>query len=299
MSASKKRGLGRGLATLLSDITPKQNEAQAITAETVVMQNSVGLQTLPVDMLQRGKYQPRKNMDQQALQELADSIKASGIIQPIVVRKVGNENYEIIAGERRWRAAQLAGLHEVPVVVRDIDDHQASALALIENIQREDLNALEEALALQRLIHEFTLTHEEVANLVGKSRATITNLLRVLNLNNDVQKLLELNQIELGHAKALLSLTGSQQSQVAQIVVARGFSVRETEHYVRNLLQGVATPEKKTKTLSADVLHVQERLSEVLGAKVNLSYNAKGKGKIQIQYNNLDELQGILEHFKV
>lgn len=296
----KKRGLGRGLATLLSDLTPKQHDAaHPIVAETVVMQSDMGLHTLPVDMLQRGKYQPRKTMDQQALQELADSIKVSGIIQPIVVRKIEDNKYEIIAGERRWRAAQLASLHEVPVVVRDIDDHQASALALIENIQREDLNALEEAFALQRLIQDFGLTHEEVAKLVGKSRATITNLLRVLNLNGDVQKLLEQNQIELGHAKALLSLTGTQQSQVAQIVVTRGFSVRETEHYVRNLLQGIAAPEKKHKTVPADTLHLQERLSEVLGAKVNLSYNAKGKGKILIQYNNLDELQGILDHFKV
>ncbi len=293
MTSVKKRGLGRGLASLLSDMTPKA-EAPVAAVPSLLS----GLQVLGVDLLQRGKYQPRKTMDAQALQELADSIKASGIIQPIIVRKIAADKYEIIAGERRWRAAQLAGLHEVPVVIKDIDDHQASALALIENIQREDLNALEESFALQRLIQEFGLTHEEVASLIGKSRATITNLLRVLNLNQDVQKLLEQGQIELGHAKALLSLTGTQQSQAAQMVVAKGYSVRETERYVRGLTQLSATT-SKTKTVSPDVRHLQQRLAEVLGARVNLSYNAKGKGNITIRYNSLDELQGILDHFKV
>lgn len=294
--SSKKRGLGRGLATLLSDISQKTDNVHPIAVNTPVKPEA-SLHTLPIDVLQRGKYQPRKTMDPQLLQELAESIRHSGIIQPIVVRKISQEKYEIVAGERRWRAAQLAGLQEVPVVIKEIDDHQASALALIENIQREDLNALEEAQAMHRLVEDFGLTHEELARSVGKSRATITNLLRVLNLNSDVQILLENNQIELGHAKALLSLTGVQQSQAAKMVVARGYSVRETERYVRNLAQLSAAATHKAQPVAPEVRHLQQRLSEVLGAKVNLNYNAKGKGKIVIQYNNLDELQGILEHF--
>ena len=291
MSTIKKRGLGRGLATLLSDLS-----VETVTTHKPVSTQTV-LQTLPMDVLQRGKYQPRKTMDQAALQELAISIKTSGIIQPLVVRHMGSQRYEIIAGERRWRAAQLAGLSEVPVIIKEIDDHQASALALIENIQREDLNPLEEAQALERLIQEFDLTHEAVANLVGKSRVTITNLLRILNLNPDVQKLLEQNKIELGHAKALLALTGTQQTQAATQSVSLGFSVRELERYIHHL-QTSASP-KKQEVLPADIRHLQTRLSEKLGAKVTLTHSEKGKGTILICYNNLDELDGILNHFNL
>ncbi|MBI5447986.1 MAG: ParB/RepB/Spo0J family partition protein [Gammaproteobacteria bacterium] len=294
MSTTKKRGLGRGLATLLGDIPLKQAGGPAVRGDA---DKEIALQSLSVNELRPGKYQPRKTMDSQLLQELAESIKHSGVIQPIVVRKSVSGGYEIIAGERRWRAAQLAGLADVPVVIKNIDDHHASAIALIENIQREDLNALEEANAMHRLIEEFGLTHEDLARSVGKSRTTISNLLRVLNLNPDVQKLLAQNQIELGHAKALLSLVGTQQSQAAQKVVSAGYSVRETEQYVRHVAQLLASGTPVATRIDPQVRHIQQRLSEALAAKVKLTCNSKGKGNITIVYNSLDELQGILEHF--
>lgn len=295
MSTVKKRGLGRGLASLLSEVAPVvQAPPTVVIPSHSDSSTKSALQTLPVDLLQRGKYQPRKTMDEQSLQELAASIKHAGIIQPLVVRQVSVGRYEIVAGERRWRAAQLAGLHEVPVVVREINDHEASALALIENIQREELNAFEEAQALQRLINEFSLTHEELAQSLGKSRATITNLLRVLNLNADVQRLLASNQIELGHAKVLLGLSGQQQSQAAQQVVARGLSVRETEQYIRQLQQIGLAPKADKSAVSADIRTLQDRLSGVLGAKVTFSHHANGKGKMIIDYDDLNQLDGIL-----
>lgn len=296
MSTVKKRGLGRGLASLLSEV----NQAAALSSESSDSSVSSqalqkGLQTLPVDLLQRGKYQPRRHMDEQALNELAASIKVSGIIQPLVVRKVAEQRYEIIAGERRWRAAQLAGLHDVPVVLREIDDHQASALALIENIQREDLNPLEEAVAYQRLIDEFSLTHEGLADLVGKSRAAISNTLRILHLNADVQVLLSEGKLEFGHAKVLLALTGAQQSQAAKQVAMRALSVRETEQYVKQLQSFEQMKGKGGAKLIPEIRDLQEKLSALLGAKVKIQHSASGKGKMLIAYSDLDQLDGILQ----
>lgn len=293
MSTVKKRGLGRGLASLLSEV----NQVAAVSSESSVPTQALqkGLQTLPVDLLQRGKYQPRRHMDEEALSELAASIKVSGIIQPIVVRKLDEQRYEIIAGERRWRAAQLAGLHDVPVVLRDMDDHQASALALIENIQREDLNPLEEALAYQRLIEEFSLTHEALAELLGKSRAGISNTLRILHLNSDVQTLLSEGKLEFGHAKVLLALSGVQQSQAAKQVALRALSVRETEQYVKQLQQFEQMKSQGGAKLIPEIRDLQDKLSALLGAKVKIQHSASGKGKMLIAYSDLDQLDGILQ----
>ena len=253
------------------------------------------LQLLPIEQLQRGRYQPRRDIETDTLQELADSIKAQGVIQPIIVRQLNAREFEIIAGERRWRAAQLAGLSEVPTLVRDINDETAMAMALIENIQREDLNPLEEANALQRLIDEFQMTQQDVATVVGKSRTAVTNLLRLLKLNPDVKRLLEYGDLEMGHARALLSVTGHAQTKVAQQVVSQALSVRETEQLVRRLLN----PPTKVQPMNSDIntRHLQDNLSEKLGAKVTLKSLRDGKGKLIICYNNIDELDGILEHF--
>ncbi|MGD9164616.1 MAG: ParB/RepB/Spo0J family partition protein [Chromatiales bacterium] len=258
------------------------------------------LNRLPVDLIQRGRYQPRREFDPDALRELADSIAAQGVIQPVVVRPVENDRYELIAGERRWRAAQQAGLDEIPVVIKEVTEEAAMAMGLIENIQREDLNPLEEANALSRLLHEFGLTHQEVAKAVGKSRTTVTNLLRLLELNDDVKQLVETRRLEMGHARALLGLQGDAQSKAADQVVKRGLSVRETERLVRRLQsvgeeakhQHAATP------VDPDVRRLVNDLSERLGAKVDLKQGAKGSGKITIGYNSLDELEGILSHIK-
>ena len=276
------KGLGRGLDALLA------KDEDAGGGDT--------LRTLKLDELQPGKYQPRTHMDQQALQELADSIRVQGVIQPIVVRPVAAGGYEIIAGERRWRAAQLAGLQDIPAVVREVPDQAAIAMALIENIQREDLNALEEATALQRLIDEFDMTHQAAAEAVGRSRTAVSNLLRLLDLDNEVKQLVEHGKLEMGHARALLALTGAAQRDAAQRVVARGLSVRETEQLVRHLLQGKKAPAKKT--IDPDVRRLQDDLCEKLGARVEIEYSAKGKGKLIIEYGNLEQLEGILEFFK-
>ncbi|CCQ11323.1 Chromosome (plasmid) partitioning protein ParB / Stage 0 sporulation protein J [Pseudoalteromonas luteoviolacea B = ATCC 29581] len=298
----KKRGLGRGLDALLSsakpnptaNATPSSHSSPADSAS----ENSVGkadeksLLTLPIEFLQRGKYQPRKDMSEEALEELASSIRAQGVIQPIVVRPVGENRYEIIAGERRWRASQIAKLDVVPCIIKDVADEAAVAIALIENIQREDLNAMEEAIALQRLIDEFALTHQQVADAVGKSRTTVTNLLRLNNLNDDVKILLEHGDIEMGHARSLLALEGHLQSEAANLVVAKALTVRETEKLVRKMLE--PAPEKANKEKDPDVHLLEQQLGENLGAKVEINYNQKGKGKLVISYSSLDELDGII-----
>lgn len=282
----KKPGLGRGLDVLLSSArksTPPEDE--------------VVLQKLPVEQIQPGTYQPRSQMNPQALQELADSIKAQGLVQPVVVRRLTLGGYELIAGERRWRAAQLAGLTTIPAVIREIPDQAAAAMSLIENIQREDLNSLEEALALRRLIDEFGLTHQQTAEAVGRSRAAVTNLLRLLELSPEVKQLLEQRLLEMGHARALLSLTQEEvQFKLAQKVVQRQLSVRETERLVKNLLEG--TPPPKPAMISVDIQRLEQQLADQLGAKVEIRYNKRGRGKMVIEYNNLDELDGILSHIR-
>jgi len=297
--STKRRGLGRGLDALLGGIPSATQPDTKPNQQNNSSENSA-ITTLPVDMLCRGKYQPRSDMRTEALEELADSIRAQGIVQPIVVRPVEGGNYEIIAGERRWRAAQIAGLHDVPVVLRDVPDEAAIAMSLIENIQRENLNPIEEAVALQRLIQEFDLTHQAAAEAVGRSRAAVSNLLRLFDLNDDVKRLLELRELEMGHARALLGLQGRQQSEAAKQVTVRGLSVRETEQLVRRLQN---SPDgKKTRSsaprLDPDIQRLQDELSELLGAKVSFQHSAAGKGRIQLQYNSLDELEGILAHIK-
>lgn len=298
--SAKKRGLGRGLDALLSSSKPASsaNNQQQATAATeqvsdVVAEQSKGeLQKLAIEFLQSGKYQPRKDMSEEALEELASSIRAQGIIQPIVVRQIGADKYEIIAGERRWRAAQLAKLDTVPCIIKDVPDEAAVAIALIENIQREDLNAMEEAIALNRLLNEFELTHQQVAEAVGKSRTTVTNLLRLNNLNEDVKILLEHGDIEMGHARCLLALEGEAQSDAARFAVAKALTVRETEKLVRSILE--PAPKKEQQEKDPDVKQLEQKLAENLGAKVEINYNKKGKGKLVISYTSLDELDGIL-----
>jgi len=280
----KSQRLGRGLDALLSAY-----EAPAQKDE---------LRQIPIDQLQRGKYQPRTHMNQAALEELAASIKAQGVVQPIVARRLSSGSYEIVAGERRWRAAQLAGLETIPAVVRQIPDDAAIAIALIENIQRENLNPIEEANALQRLIDEFGMTHQQVAEAVGRSRAAVTNLLRLLTLNGDVRELLETAKMDMGHARALLGLDGKRQSQTAQQVVDKRLSVRETENLVRRLLATPSGHKSSGARADADIRLLTQQLSEKLGAKVRLQQSAKGKGRLVIEYNSLDELDGILAHIR-
>jgi ParB family chromosome partitioning protein len=299
--AVKKRGLGRGLDALLSATTAAQesvsNEQTRQESEASGGKPGKSMQELPVDLIQRGKYQPRRDMDPESLQELADSIRAQGVMQPIIVRPVSDKKYEIIAGERRWRATQIAGLDSIPVVVRDVSDETAIAMALIENIQREHLNPIEEAVSLQRLQQEFELTQQEVATAVGKSRSTVANLLRLMTLQEDVRISLEHGDLEMGHARALLGLEGMDQSQAARIVIGKGFSVRQTEALVRNLLAAKDnTPQ--TKHLDPDIRRLQDELAEKVGAKVLIKHTARGKGKLVLSYNSLDELDGILSHIK-
>ncbi len=282
----KKRGLGRGLDALLTTGKP------AAPAESQSENRQTELQKLPVEWLQPGKYQPRKDMSQDALEELASSIRAQGVIQPIVVRPVGTDRFEIIAGERRWRASQLAGLAEVPCILKDVPDEAAVAIALIENIQREDLNAMEEAVALQRLLSEFELTHQQVADAVGKSRATVTNLLRLNQLADEVKTLLEHGDIEMGHARAILALPAEQQPDTGRIIAAKQLTVREAESLIRRLLE--PAPVKEVKVKDPDVTALETKLSERFGAPVSISYNRKGKGELVINYSSLPELDGIL-----
>ena len=252
------------------------------------------LRTLPIDVLQPGKYQPRRDFEPQALEELAESIKTQGIIQPIMVRPIANNSYEIIAGERRWRASQLAGLGEIPVVIRELGDEDTIAISLIENIQREDLNSMEEARALQRLLDEFSMTHQQVADSVGKSRSTVTNLLRLHSLHEDVKLMLENGDLEVGHARPLLSLTHNEQSKIAKTIVAKDLSVRETEKLIKK--QQNPTEATTKHTVDPDITRLEDNLSRKLGAKVAIQHTHKGKGKLVIQYNSIDELDGILSH---
>lgn len=254
------------------------------------------LKRIPIEYLQPGKYQPRKEFDREHLQELADSIRSQGIIQPLIVRPLGDRKYEIIAGERRWRAAQLAGLSEVPAITREISDDSAVAMALIENIQRENLNSIEEAEALQRLNHEFAMTHDEIAKMVGKSRSSISNLLRLLSLNSDVKTMLERGDLEMGHAKVVLTLQGEQQSQAAKAIVEKGLSVRDTENYVRKLQE--PAPVKTQQRPDPDIIRLQNTLSDTLAASVTIMHSKNGKGKIIINYNSLDEFDGIVNRIK-
>lgn len=285
--AVKKRGLGRGLDVLLGQAS------SAAASENNLDQQ---LRTLPVELIQRGKYQPRRDMDPQALEELAQSIRAQGVMQPIVVRLIAADRYEIIAGERRWRAAQQAGLDSIPAVIRDVPDEAAIAMSLIENIQREDLNPIEEAIALQRLQQEFELTQQQVADAVGKSRVTITNLLRLMALPDEVKLLLERGDLEMGHARALLGLPAEQQTDAARQVVARGLTVRQTEALVRQWLNPRVDSADTRRDPNIDQL--QQDLAERLGAEVKIQHGAKGKGRLVISYNSLDELDGVLMHIK-
>ena len=294
----KKRGLGRGLDALLgASHAADNNEGEETTGAAPSAADEKILKELPVDLIQRGKYQPRNDIDPESLQELADSIKAQGVMQPIVVRPISDRKYEIIAGERRWRATQLAGLDAIPAVIRDVSDEAAIAMALIENIQREDLNPIEEAASLQRLQREFDLTQQEVATAVGKSRSTVANLLRLMSLQDDVRRLVEHGDLEMGHARALLGLEGADQSQAARTVVGKGLSVRQTEALVRNLLAQKTNPPAE-KTIDPNIRHLQDDLSQRLGTRVQIQHSAKGKGKLILPYSSLDELDGILGHIK-
>lgn len=291
----KKRGLGKSLDALLA-YTGVSKEADNILATEAGHQTAAeALHSLPIVRLQRGKYQPRREFDPEALQELAESIRHQGIIQPIIVRPVG-DNYEIIAGERRYRAAELAGLTEVPAIIRTIPDEAAIAIALIENIQRENLNPIEESMALQRLMDEFGMTHQVMAETLGKSRATISNLLRLLTLPDEVKAMIEKGQLEMGHARTLITLPAATQLEAAQLIVNKGLSVRETENLVRRL----QSPENKLnkQIVDPDILHLQDNLSRQLKLKVAISCNAKGKGKLVIHYRNLAELDNLLAQFQ-
>lgn len=299
---AKKRGLGKGLEALLgSGAAYLKEEATVPVAATETEQSpyNAEFQRLAIDVIQRGRYQPRTNFNLDALQELADSIKAQGVVQPIVVRPLSATpgQYELVAGERRWRAAQLAELHEIPAIIRDISDQETMAVALIENIQRQELNPIEEAKALERLVEEFDLTHQEAADAVGRSRVSVSNLLRLLTLKTDVRHMLEDGQIEMGHARAILGLEEAKQLQAAREVAKKGLSVRETEQLIRRLNK--PENEKVEKAgIDPDTRRLQEDLSEKLGAKVVFQLGNNGKGKMLIHYNSIDELDGILDHIK-
>jgi ParB family chromosome partitioning protein len=309
--AVKKRGLGRGLDALLGPAArPAQPEsaaqggadpepAAAVAAVPAAHPVDGALRFLPVDVIQRGRYQPRVDMHPESLQDLADSISEQGVVQPIVVRGIGNGRYEIIAGERRWRAAQQAGLHEIPAVIRDVEDQAAIAIALIEYIQRENLNPLEEARALKRLIDEFDMTHEKAAHAVGRSRVAVSNLLRLLDLEEAVKGMVERRELEMGHARALLALSGGRQVEAARQVIARGLSVRATERLVQELQRSDA-PRKSPAggSRDPDIQRLEVGLADRLGASVAIRHGPGGKGRLEIRYNSLDELDGILEHIK-
>jgi ParB family transcriptional regulator, chromosome partitioning protein len=299
--SGKKPSLGRGLAEL-SPLLAKRVGAPA--AEPQVLAGD-RLASLPLDLLQRGKYQPRVDMRPETLSELADSIKSQGLVQPILVRPVGGHNpgesqrYEIIAGERRWRAAQMAGLAQIPAVIRDVPDAAAVSMSLIENIQREDLNPLEEARALLRLIEEFGLTHQAAATAVGRSRAAVSNLLRLMELADEVKEMLEQRSIEMGHARALLSLTSRrQQIEVASLVAKKSLSVRETEALVRRIITPHVAPTPESGEQDPDIRRLELELTDKLGAKVEFKHTTSGKGKLVVTYHSLDELEGILGHIR-
>ncbi len=287
MTARKKLALGRNLSSMLSQTTLRHVTEHASDLE---------LRRIPLDVIHPGRNQPRSVFNQEKLEELASSIRAQGVVQPIVVRSTGNGEFELIAGERRWRAAQLAEIDEIPALVRDVSDGVAIALSLIENIQREDLNPLEEATALRRLIDEFQMTHQEAADAVGRSRAAVSNLLRLLELVQEVKDMVDVRAIEMGHARALLSLNEELQVAAAREVVNKGLSVRETENLVRRLLH----PEQRSgRRIDPDILRLQNRIGENLGAKVKIHHLTSGKGKLVISYNDMDEFEGILERLNL
>jgi ParB family chromosome partitioning protein len=307
MTTAKKKGLGRGLDALLGSAreaaAAQSASASDSPAPSALSRPAVGesIQELPIDQIQRGRYQPRRDFDEDRLRELADSIAAQGVIQPIVVRPVGPARYEIVAGERRWRASQQAGLERIPVVVREVGEQAALAIALIENIQRDDLNPLEEAGALQRLLDEFGLSHLQVAEAVGKSRSTVSNLLRLLELEDAVKALLDEGRLEMGHARALLGLRGQAQCNAADQVARLGLSVRETERLVRRF-QAEGTEDKPSgpqpQSLDPNIRRLQDDLADRLGARVAIQHGGKGAGRLVINYNSLDELDGILAHIQ-
>jgi len=303
--SAKKTGLGKGLDALLGDVDLAPPPVVA-SAGSSGRDTDNDLRRIPVDLLRRGAYQPRQDMRQDALEDLADSIRAQGLVQPIVVRPVadrdasGAQQYEIVAGERRWRAAQIAGLTEIPAVVRDLSDSAAIAVALIENIQRENLNPLEAGQALRRLIDEFELTHQEAGEAIGRSRAAVSNLLRLLDLTDAAKQRLRAGELEMGHARALLGISDEKmQAEVAALVAKKGLSVRETEALVKRLLQGGAkTAKKPSGSLDPDIRRLQDDLSDRLGARVQIQHGSKGHGKLVVTYNSLDELDGILAHIQ-
>ena len=294
---AKKRGLGRGLDALLGSSAV---ETTAVADETSETSGEVSreMREIPVDLIRRGKYQPRRDMDGEALEELAESIRLQGVMQPIVLRPVGDDKYEIIAGERRWRATQLAGLDTIPALIKDVPDEAAIAMALIENIQREDLNPIEEAIALQRLQREFELTQQQVADAVGKNRTTVTNLMRLMSLRDDVRTMVEHGDLEMGHGKALLGLPSEEQSAAAKTVVAKSLSVRQTEALVRRLQAERDQPPKPPRKLDPDIRRLQDDIAQRLGTRVQIQHSSSGKGKLVLAYNSLEELDGILDHIK-
>ncbi|MFP4280447.1 MAG: ParB/RepB/Spo0J family partition protein, partial [Halochromatium sp.] len=302
MAALRKKGLGRGLDALLGGArdaaalapNPEPTAAHAEAPSGPVISESV--RELALDQIQRGRYQPRRDFDAERMRELADSIAAQGVIQPILVRPLGADRYELIAGERRWRASQQAGLERIPVVVREVSEQAALAIALIENIQRDDLNPLEEAGALRRLLDEFGLSHQQVAEAVGKSRSTVSNLLRLLELEDGVKALLDEGRLEMGHARALLGVRGDVQLELARQVVARGLSVRETERLIRRIQVEAEAPAGAPFKPDPDpnIRRLQDDLAERLGARVAIQHGRKGTGRLVINYNSLDELDGIL-----
>ena len=319
---SKRRSLGKGLDALLAGSSAAKEGASKSTSTDSAASSqgsmtelggatstggAIGaggveseLRELPIELIERGQYQPRREFAQEALQELADSIKSQGLMQPIVVRPVSDGKFEIIAGERRWRATQLAGLPSIASLVRDVPDEAAIAMALIENIQREDLNPIEEAVALARLQQEFGLTQQEVADAVGKSRSSVANLLRLNSLEPEVRNMLADGAIDMGHGRALLALQGGPQRELATLVVAKGFSVRQTEAAVRAALQGQETERVSPSTVSSDpnIQHLEQQLSQKLGSSVSIRHTAAGKGSLVLKYNSLDELDGILSHLR-
>ena len=299
-----KRRLGKGLDVLLSRGStetmanllgkPKDRTPPPLAPAA---EKDGDLKNIPIDLIQRGKYQPRTDMHEDALEELAASIRAQGVMQPIVVRPISSDKYEIIAGERRWRATQIAGLDSIPAIIKPVGDEAAIAMSLIENIQRENLNPIEEAMALKRLQEEFELTQQEVADAVGKSRATVANLMRLIGLTIDVRRMLEHGDLEMGHARALLSLPDIQQSEAARSVVGKGLSVRQTESLVRRLIAEAGSNNSAgPKMADPDIKNLEESLADKLGAKVMIQHTAKGKGRLVLKYNSLDELDGILSH---
>ncbi|WP_458525133.1 ParB/RepB/Spo0J family partition protein [Onishia taeanensis] len=308
---TRKRALGRGLDALIGagsrhrSLQPEESlngaDGEPLVAidaaDDLAPKELERLERLPLGQLSRGKYQPRRDIQPEALEELADSIRAQGVMQPIVVRPIDEDRYEIIAGERRWRAAQLAELDVIPAVIREVSDQVALALAVIENIQRENLNPVEEAMALKRLQDEFELTQQQVADAVGKSRAQVANLLRLLSLDPEVQTLLERGDLDMGHARALLALSGAAQRSAAHEVVDKDLTVRATEALVKQLVEGApAKPDSQPR--STDVVRLENQLGELLGAPVKIQHGRSGKGRLTIRYTSLDELDGILGHIR-